>query len=257
MNTLTLQKPINEWAAEDRPREKMSQRGLSALTDVELVATLLASGTRELSAIDLARLLIDQFGGLHNLSRATMADLVRVRGVGIAKAATIMSAFELARRKMAAEHQPRRLDGSGALSRYLIPKIGELNYEVFYVIFLDRQNQVVGEKELFKGGLSHVAVDGCYVFQQAISHNASAVIVAHNHPAGSVRPSRADDELTQHLVAISRVVGITLIDHMIVSHRNWYSYADLGMLQAMSINANQMLNGFEGMAQKYKYDGVA
>ncbi len=233
MKSMDQNCPIHEWAAEDRPREKMMQRGIGALSDAEIIATLLATGTREMSAIDLGRKIIDHFGGLPNLSRATVSELTQIRGVGIAKASAIVASFELANRRMQSEHLVLRFDTSNALANYLMPKIGNLPYEVFHLIYLDRQNQMLGELEVFRGGVSRVTVDGQYVFKLAISNNASSIVVCHNHPTGCTKPSFEDDDMTQHLIAISEITGIALRDHLVVTHKGWYSYADQGVLARM------------------------
>jgi DNA repair protein RadC len=237
MNYPVISRPIHTWAAEDRPREKMMERGIQSLTDAELVATLLATGTREQSAISLARHIIEHFGGLANLSRAEAEALMQLNGVGQAKSATIMAAFELARRNLAQENRMVKFSGSPELSRYLIPKIGDLPYEVFYVIFLDRRNFFLGEKEMYRGGSAGVTVDARYLYKQVLASTASSIIVCHNHPSGRPTPSNTDDELTQHLVSISEVVGVPLIDHIIVTHKLWYSYADQGVLTSMKAKA--------------------
>ncbi|HEX2899060.1 MAG TPA: DNA repair protein RadC [Bacteroidia bacterium] len=231
------EKPIREWVAEDRPREKMMEKGIFALTDAELLATLLASGTPKLSAIGLARLLLERFGGLRNLSRASMAELMAVNGIGQAKASSIVAGFELARRKLATDHQQVHFMHSGDIARYLIPKIGDLRNEVFYVVSLDRANNVIAEAEVHRGGVSSVTVDARLVFKEAINKLASSVVVCHNHPSGSIRPSKSDDELTAHLVAAGKVLEMRVLDHLIIARQNWYSYADNGRIRQMEIDA--------------------
>ncbi len=242
MDYATANRPITSWATEDRPREKMEKKGVGALSDAELVATLLATGTRDLSAIALARKLIDHFGSLGELARASIPAMMEVKGIGPAKATTIVSAFELARRRLADDHRPARFSSSNDLAKYLIPKIGDLPYEVFYVIFLDRGNSLIAEKEFFRGGISHVSVDGISLFKEALVRGASAVVVSHNHPTGRPAPSTADDDLTQYLIGLAHISGITLVDHLIVTHRNWYSYADLGILTKMAEKLDENLN---------------
>jgi DNA repair protein RadC len=245
MQPLEFRKPIPTWAAEDRPREKMVSKGTHALTDTELVAMLLGTGTRQHSAIDLARHLIAHFGGLTNLSRASVGEMIQIKGVGQAKATSIIAAFELARRRLANEAQRTHFSDSTSLARYLIPKVGDKSIEVFYVVYLDRQNQVLAEEELFRGGISNVTVDGRLVFKQAMSHSASSIVVCHNHPSGRPTPSRADDLLTEHLLGIAEIVGISVLDHIIVTHRQWYSYADQGLLKPMRTKFDTVWNSHE------------
>lgn len=251
MHASDYRKPIPAWAAEDRPREKMVAKGTYSLTDAELVAMLLATGTKQHSAIDLARHLIRHFDGLNNLARATASELMKVKGIGQAKATTIIAAFELARRRLANDEQPTCFSGATALARYLVPKIGDKVIEVFYVIYLDRQNRLIAEEELFKGGTSIVAVDGKYMFKQAINHCASSIVVSHNHPSGRSTPSRSDDELTEHLLGLAQIVGITLLDHIVVARKGWYSYADQGLLKPLreqsETNLVEASTAFQGL----------
>jgi DNA repair protein RadC len=240
MNYAIPQRPIHEWAVEDRPREKMLEKGIQSLSDAELIATMLATGTRDQSAIELARTVIDCFGGLPNLSRAEARELMNIPGIGQAKATTILAAFEIARRRIATENRPQRYGTSTELAKYLIPKIGDRSTEVFYALFLDKQNQIVAEKELYHGGVNYVSVDVHHLFRLAIANTASSVVVAHNHPSGRELPSRVDDDLTQHMVSLSRVVGIVLLDHLVVTDRRWYSYADQGVLELMRNRADQL-----------------
>lgn len=237
VTTCNYNKPIREWVAEDRPREKMMDKGIQALTEAELLATLLASGTQQLSAIDLGRILIERFGGLRNLSRASVNELMQVHGVGMAKASSIVAAFELARRKLATDQSEVNFRTSSDIAKYLLPKLGDLRNEVFYVVSLDRQCNMLGESEVHRGGVSSITVDARLIFKEAINKLASGIVLCHNHPSGSARPSRSDDELTSHLVGVSKVLEIPIIDHLIISRRSWYSYADTGRLREMKAAA--------------------
>lgn len=219
-------KPIREWNASDRPREKMMERGLGALTDAELLAMLLATGTQRLSALDLGRILMEHFGTVDSLSRATPLELMAIHGVGKAKAATIAASFELARRGMSLDKRQQLIKSSSAAAEYLMAKIGNLSREVFHVICLDGNNAIISEMELHSGGYDFVTVDSRLVFKEAILRLASKIIVAHNHPSGGSNPSKADDTLTRHLLEASYAVGIPILDHIIVTKSSWYSYAD-------------------------------
>ncbi|MFM2375432.1 MAG: hypothetical protein RLZZ165_529 [Bacteroidota bacterium] len=231
--TTHVKPPIREWAPEDRPREKLMQRGFDALSDSELLATLIATGTQKMSAIELGRHMIKEFGGLRNLSQATVAELQTIPGVGLAKAASIAAGFELARRKLAMDHYQTSFQNSSDIARYLIPKLGDLKVEVFFVLCLDRKNNLISESEIHRGGVSQVNVDSRLVFKEAITKLASGIVVCHNHPSGSITPSKSDDELTLHLVQASQIMEIPLIDHIIVARKNWYSYADHGRIREM------------------------
>lgn len=227
------EKPIRDLVAEDRPREKLLERGISALTEAELLATLLASGFGKKNAISLAQDMLKEFGGLRNLSRASMPELMTMQGVGMAKASCIVAAFELARRKLSTEHQLVNFTFSGDIARYLIPKIGDERKEMFYVISLDRKHNVIGESKIHEGGVSSVNVDPRIVFKEAINRLASSIVLCHNHPSGNPQPSKSDDALTRNLVAAGKLLDIPVLDHVIVARQNWYSYGDHGRIKQM------------------------
>ncbi len=222
--------PINHWAVEDRPREKLQQRGLAAMTDAELVAILLGSGTRECTALQLAQQLIASFRGLEPLSRSSIAELTRHKGIGPAKAICLISAFELARRKQQVTGKRLKVRGSQTVAQHLIHLLGDHQQEVFYVLFLNRNHEVVFEREFFRGGIAATIVDPRLIFREALNHLAAAIIVAHNHPSGNLKPSEADVRITRKLAEGSRVFDIAFLDHLIVSARSYYSFADEGML---------------------------
>ena len=226
--------PIKAWAVEDRPREKMLQRGISALTDAELLAIILGQGTvtmdRRYTALDLARLLIEEAGGLDRLARSSVEDLIRVKGIGKAKAIAIVSAFELGRRKLSGELRPIRVTDASVVAGYLKPKMADLDQEVFHIIFLNRNHEIKAERQIFKGGVSATIIDPKIVFKEAINHLASAIVVAHNHPSGNINPSQADIEITRQLVAAGKLMDIKVIDHLIISERGYYSFADEGRI---------------------------
>ncbi|MDX2250465.1 MAG: DNA repair protein RadC [Bacteroidia bacterium] len=221
---------IKDWAVEDRPREKLLQRGIEALTDAELIAILLASGTRERSAIDLAREMIETVGGLPQIAQADVAELTQLKGIGKAKAITVIAAFELGRRKLLKISETPRLTHSESVAKYLSPRLADLKQEVFYVLFLNRNNEIIAEKQIFRGGVSATIIDPRIVFREAIHHLASAIILSHNHPSGNLTPSQADIEITRKLISGGKVFDIQVLDHIIVSARGYYSFADQGLL---------------------------
>ncbi len=226
--------PIKAWAVEDRPREKMLQRGISALTDAELLAIILGQGTvtmdRRYTALDLARQLIEETGGLDRLARSDVQDLIRVKGIGKAKAIAIVSAFELGRRKLSGEMKPIRVTDASVVAGYLKPKMADLDQEVFHILFLNRNHEIKGERQIFKGGVSATIIDPKIVFKEAINHLASAIVLAHNHPSGNIQPSIADIEITRQLVEAGKLVDIKVLDHLIISERGYYSFADEGRI---------------------------
>ena len=222
--------PITQWALEDRPREKMLQRGIDALTDAELLAIILGSGTRELSAIGLARQVLKQVGSLAQLARCGVPELVAIKGIGPAKAIAIVSAFELGRRKGLAPHEVIKFTSSDKVANYLIPRLADLNQEVFYVMFLNRNNEIKAEKPFFRGGVAATVIDAKLIFREAINQLACGVILAHNHPSGNLTPSQADLQITRKLREGGKLFDIAVLDHIIVSHRGYFSFADEGLM---------------------------
>lgn len=226
----TQRRPIHAWSSEARPREKLISRGQQAVSDAELIAMLLSTGTRDQSAIELASKLIGEFGGLVQLAEASVAEMTRVHGIGQAKAATIAAAFELARRRDAIDHTVQRLDTTPSVASHLIARIGHERREVFYALFFDSAYNLLGERELFSGGIQAVSVDPRPIFKEAFACMAKGIVVAHNHPSGCKKPSPSDDQLTQHLVRVAETLGIEFIDHLIITRNSWYSYADQGFI---------------------------
>ncbi|MEL6844293.1 MAG: DNA repair protein RadC [Bacteroidota bacterium] len=225
-----MDRPIPHWAVEDRPREKLLRRGIGALTDAELVAILLGSGSREHSALGLAQHLLKQAGGLGGLARADVAQLRRIKGIGPAKAIGIVAAFEVGRRKSINREQKFRITGSAAAANYLSPILADESQEVFYVLFLNRKHEIEAEKAIFRGGVAATIVDPKLVFREAIHRLASGIIVAHNHPSGSLKPSQADLQITQKLLSGSQLFDISFLDHLIISEQGYFSFADEGLL---------------------------
>lgn len=226
----TTDLPIKQWALEDRPREKLLQRGLSALTDAELVAIIIGSGNREQSAIELAKHILKQTGGLGGLARSQVAELTCLKGIGPAKAISLVATFELGRRKAQPQLDKFRIKGSDSAAKYLTPILADETQEVFYVLFLNRNHEIESEKAIFKGGVSSTIVDPKLVFREAIHRLASSIVVAHNHPSGNLKPSQADIQITRKLASGSQLFDIAFLDHIIISHKGFYSFADEGLL---------------------------
>lgn len=223
-------KPISEWAVEDRPREKMNDKGIDSLTDAELLGILLGTGFGRKSAVDLGRDLLIAFGGIHRLATASEKELLTIPGIGRAKASTLRAGFELHRRRMAYETRLTSFKSSSQMARFLRAAIGNLSREVFHVVFLNNNNEVLGQETLFSGGVSETLVDPKVVFKSAISHLAPRIVVSHNHPSGNHKPSDADDKITRRLVAGGRLLGVEVLDHIIIGARDHYSYADMGRI---------------------------
>lgn len=243
--------PIKNWALEDRPREKLLYQGIENLSDPELMAILLGTGSRDLTAIDLARHILEDVGDLSTLSKSGVARLTQVKGIGPAKAITLLAAFELGRRKVIEEitqcrHELKSAQNNGnipykraerikvssseAVADYLITKLGKRQQEVCYVLFLNRNNEIKAEKQMFEGGLNATIMDVRIIFREAIHQLASGIIIVHNHPSGNLRPSLADMEVTKKLVAGGQIFDIVMLDHLIISANGYYSFADDGKI---------------------------
>ena len=219
---------ITTWPEEERPRERLLRCGPGSLTDAELLAILLRSGSGSSSALDVARG-GRAGGGLREMARKNAEELIRVQGVGLAKAVEILAAVEIGRRLQAQECGDRHsLCSPEDAARFLIPRMRDLRHETFVVLVLDTNNSVVGESELSRGTLNASIVHPREVFKFAIDRLAAAVIVAHNHPSGNPEPSREDIEITHQLCEAGKIVGIPLHDHLIVAGNSFTSLAARG-----------------------------
>jgi DNA repair protein RadC len=222
---------IKDWPAEERPREKLLQRGPAALTDAELLAIFLRTGVRGRSAVDLARALLAEFGGLRPLLAAERARFCHAPGLGDAKYAQLQAVLEMARR-----HLSEQLRRGGALRspddtrRYLQARLADYPYEVFAALFLDNRHRVIACEELFRGTIDGASVHPREVVRRALTHNAAALILAHNHPSGVSEPSRADRQITLRLRDALALVDVRVLDHLVVGAAECTSLAERGLL---------------------------
>ncbi len=222
---------ITDWLEEDRPREKLLQKGPAALTDAELLAIFLRVGVKGKSAVDLGRDLMQQFGGLQALFAASEADLCQVHGMGQAKFVQLQAVMEMARRALREELQRGdALTSPQAVRHYLQLLLGGRGHEVFVALFLDSQHRVIASEELFQGTLNQASVYPREVLKRALAHNAAAVIFAHNHPSGVAEPSQADQNLTDTLKKALALVDIRVLDHFIVAGGSALSFVERGLL---------------------------
>ena len=227
---MTEKKSIKEWAADDRPREKMIDKGKAALSNAELIAILIGSGNSELSAVELSRVILD---GVNNnliaLSNLTLDDLMQHKGIGEAKAITIMAALELGKRRRGAEaNLPIEVkDSKDSFERFL-PYIDDMRQEHFLVLYLNQSNHPLKVECISNGGTTTVIADPKLIFKNALNLNATAIILGHNHPSGNPHPSEDDRQLTKKLIAAGKLLDISVIDHIIIGNERYYSFRDHG-----------------------------
>ncbi|MBL7945739.1 MAG: DNA repair protein RadC [Flavobacteriales bacterium] len=223
---------IPEWSKDDRPRERLLARGAKALSDAELVAILIRSGTPTDSALDLARIILNKADNdLHKLAGLSVNELMRIHGVGEAKAMSIVAALELGqrRRDLTVSQRPLISDSRAAFE-LLQPVLGDLPYEEFWLLLLDRGNRLMNRCKVSQGGMHGTVADPKLIFREALDQRASSVILCHNHPSGQLRPSAEDIQLTRKLVEGGRFLDIAVQDHLIVTNSGYYSFADNGQL---------------------------
>ena len=224
--------PISRWAEDDRPREKMINKGKSSLSDAELIAILLHSGSRNESAVELSKRLLSQTGdNLVELSRMGINDLIKFKGIGEAKAVTIVAALELGRRRREAEVAARqKISSSRDVFEFMQPVLADLKHEEFWVILLNRANRILKKIPISEGGLSGTLADPRRIFGAALDNSATSIILCHNHPSGAVKPSEADIKLTRKLKEGGILLEIQVLDHVITGETSYFSFADEGIL---------------------------
>jgi DNA repair protein RadC len=221
---------IRELPAQERPRERLARLGAGALSTAELLAIVLHTGSGGENVLALASRLLARHGGLAGLARASLAQLVAERGVGVAKAAQLQAALELGRRlTLAAPEERPQIRSPGDAAALLMAELSHREQEHLWVLFLDTRNRVLGGESVYKGSLnqSHVRVGD--VFREAVRRNCAAIIVAHNHPSGDPSPSPEDVSVTRELVSAGRLLGIELLDHLVIGHQRWVSLRERGL----------------------------
>jgi len=222
---------VADLPREDRPRERLFRLGPAVLTDAELLALILRTGSGGRSALDLARDILCRYGSLGEIARAMPGELLRIKGLGTAKVAELSAALEISRRRAAApDNGHPRIAGPQDIARQLLPRLRDLPWEVFVVAILDSRNALRKQIELSRGTLSASIVHPREVFKAAVDERAAAIIVAHNHPSGNPEPSREDIELTRQLVESGKILGIPLHDHIIIAGEHCISLAERGLL---------------------------
>jgi len=223
---------IKDWALEDRPREKLLYKGISSLSDAELLAILIGSGSNDKSAVDLAREILNiASNNLNRLGKLDVHDLVKLKGIGTAKAINIMAALELGRRRKSAEiMESPKIRSSNDVYSIFNPLLADLAHEEFWLLYLNRSNKILSRHKLSQGGISGTITDVRLIIKKAIELLASSIIICHNHPSGNLDPSEADTRITQKIKEAAGYFDISLLDHIIVTDNGYYSYADNGTL---------------------------
>jgi DNA repair protein RadC len=233
MKTYTVQKlSIKQWAEEDRPREKLLHQGRKQLSDAELLAIVLGSGSRAESAVLLAQRLLKAFAGdLNQLAKAEIKALCSFNGIGPAKAIGLAAALELGKRRQVLDlKQLPAITCSKDAYLAIAPNLADLPHEEFWILLLNRANRIVSRERISVGGVAGTVVDAKMVFQKALQQLASSIILAHNHPSGNLRPSQADLDLTKKLKSAGVVLDIQVLDHLIVTEKGFTSMADEGLM---------------------------
>ncbi len=231
-NTLNKHLTIKAWAEDDRPREKLISKGRQALSDAELLAILLASGSKDETAVQLAQRMLNENGNsINKLAKLQLNDLKKYKGVGEAKAVTIAAALEIGRRRTNEQGEEKtQITSSNVAYQLFNSVLSDLPHEEFWILFLNRNNRVIKKSPISKGGVSGTIVDVRLILKPAIECLASGIILGHNHPSGNLKPSQEDIHLTQKVKQSAKLIDIALLDHLIIGDQNYYSFADEGII---------------------------
>ncbi len=223
---------LRQWAAEERPREKMLAHGARLLSDAELIAILIGSGNLEETAVELSRRILSSVGNdLNDLGRMNSDYLQKFKGIGEAKAVNIMAAMELGRRRREGEiPEKERITGSRDAANLFLPLLGDLDHEEFWILLLNRSNKVTGKFMASKGGITGTVIDVRSILKTAVEKLATSMILCHNHPSGNLLPSDADHQITRKLKEAGKIMDIEVLDHLVVTQKGYYSFADEGVL---------------------------
>lgn len=222
--------PMKNWAEDDRPREKLLLKGHHSLSDAELLAILIGSGTKYDSAVDLAKLVFRKANdNLAELSKLGVSDLTKIRGIGEARAITILAALELGRRRDVSTTPEKELITKSQHAYQIFKSlIGDKHWEEFWIILLNRSNRILKKCNISEGGISGTTVDPKKIFKIALDHHATSIILGHNHPSGTLQPSEPDKKLTKQIRLAGQLLEIQVFDHLIIGENGYYSFADQG-----------------------------
>lgn len=223
--------PISSWSEDDKPREKLMLKGKSVLSDAELIAILIGSGSRNESAVDLSKRILGSVdNNLNALGKLSISQLIKFKGIGEAKAISIIAALELGRRRRAEDVvELAKITSSKSIFQIMQPIIGELPHEEFWIVYLNNSNKVISKSQLSKGGITGTLVDVRIVFKTALEMGATGLILCHNHPSGTLIPSDADKQITRKLKLAGDSLEIKVLDHLIITESSYYSFVDEGI----------------------------
>lgn len=232
MDSDNLKLSIKKWAEDDRPREKLLQKGKLSLSDSELIAILIGSGSKNESAVELAKKILSSTkNNLNELGKLSISQLCKFKGIGPAKAVAIVAALELGRRRRLEEAlEQKKIGSSHSVFEIMQPVIGELAHEEFWILYLNNSNKVIEQFQISKGGITGALVDVRITLKKALEVGAVSIILAHNHPSGNLKASEADKQLTKKLKTAAESLDIKILDHIIVTEKSYLSFADEGML---------------------------
>ncbi len=219
---------IKDWAEEDRPREKLLLKGINSLSDAEILAILIGSGSKNETAVDLAKKILSRVNNnLHELGKLSINELIKNKGIGEAKAITIIAALEIGRRRKLSDILSRKqINKSRDVFEIFHPILSDLPHEEFWILLLNRSNKVISKIKISQGGITGTVIDIKMIIKNALEKLASSIILCHNHPSGNITASNADNDITNKLVEASKLFEIQVLDHIIIGDNKYYSYAD-------------------------------
>lgn len=222
---------IKQWAEEDRPREKLLEKGINSLSNAELLAILIATGTKKLSAVDLAKqIMLEAENNLHLLGKKTINDLKKINGIGEAKAITILAALELGRRRKTVDFKQTKITQSSDVFEIFQPLLGDNSHEEFWVLYLSRSNQIIDKVKISSGGTAGTVIDNKIILKHGIEKLAVGLILVHNHPSGNIQPSQSDKQITEKIKQACTFLDINLLDHIIIGDKKYLSFNDEGLI---------------------------
>lgn len=231
MDALPKITAIKNWSADDRPREKLLQHGVSVLSNAELLAVLIGSGTKNISAVEVCKAILKEHeNNLDALGKLNVKELMRFKGIGEAKAISIIAALELGRRRVWKSDEMPKITSSNAAAEIAFALVNDINREEFWLFILNNALKLVRKIQISSGGINQTVVDVRLIFKHALENNATSIIVVHNHPSGNINPSEADKKITEQIKQAGNIMQIKLQDHIIIASGNYFSFADNGIL---------------------------